>query len=59
MVVARNARICVDCIGDIVLRKDEIVKSGIPLPFRALRSLQQHHLVCRLEKLSSAVVGFR
>ena len=59
MVVVRNARICVDSIEDIVLRKGGIAQYGTPLLSRALRCLQQRLLACRLEKLSSAVVGFR
>ena len=59
MVVARNARIYVDSIGDIVLRRGGIVSSGIQLSSRALHYLQQHLLGSRLEKLSSDCVGFR
>ena len=59
MVVIRNARICMDSIGDIVLRNSGIVKSGIPLPSRALRCLQQCLLVYWLEQPSSSSVGFR
>ena len=59
MVVARNVRTCVDSIGDIVLRKRGILSSGILVPSRALRCLQQCLLASRLEKLSSGSGGFR
>ena len=56
--VARNTRVCVNSIADIVLRKGGIVSCGIPLPSRTLRCLQQRLLACRLEKLISNSVGF-
>ena len=59
MVVVRNARICVDSIEDIVLRKGGIAQYGTPLLSRALRCLQQRLIVCRLEKLTTDFVGFR
>ena len=59
MAVARNTRICIDSIEDIVLSKGGIVKSGIPLPSGAPHCVQQRLLVCRLEKLSSDYVEFR
>ena len=58
VVVVRNARVCVDSIADVVLRKGRIVKPGISLPSRDLRCLQQRLFVCRLEKLPSDNVGF-
>ena len=56
MVIARNARIHVNSIRDIVLRKDRFVSSRIPLPSTALYCLQQCLLVCRLEKVTSDFV---